>query len=56
MGLLVWVCIIWAICFDPSQLGNWFKIAAILGGATWFWWYICGFENPFVESDIKEEV
>lgn len=56
MGLLVWACIIWLVAFDPSQFGHWFKIAAILGGATWFWWYICGFENPFVDSEAKEEV
>lgn len=56
MGLLVWACIIWGCCFDPEQLGHWFKIAAILGVVTWFWWYICGFDNPFVESEIKEEV
>lgn len=56
MGILVWACIIWLICFDPSQIGQWFKIAAYLGCATWFWWYICGFENPFVKSETKEEV
>lgn len=55
MGLLVWACIIWAVCFDPSQIGHWLKIAVCLCGATWFWWWICGFENPFVESEIKEE-
>jgi hypothetical protein len=56
MGLLVWACIIWVISFDPSQIGKWLKIAACLGGTTWFWWWICGFENPFVESEVKEEV
>lgn len=56
MGLLVWACIIWLVCFDPSQLGHWFKIAAILGGVTWFWWWICDFDSPFVESETKEEV
>ena len=55
MGILVFACIIWVFSFDPSQLGHWFKIAVILGGATWFWWYICGFENPFVESETKKE-
>lgn len=53
MGLLVWACIIWLCCFDPSQLGHWFKIAAYLGGITLFWWWIFDFENPFVE-DTKE--
>ena len=55
MGLLIWACIIWAVCFDPSQLGQWFKVAVCLGGITWFWWYICGFENPFVKSENKEK-
>lgn len=56
MGLLVWACIIWLICFDPSQIGQWFKIAACLAYATWFWWWICDFENPFVKSETEEEV
>lgn len=56
MGLLVFACVIWIISFDPSQIGHWLKIDACLGGATWFWWYICGFENPFVESKDNEEV
>ena len=56
MGLLIWACIIWAVCFDPSQLGQWFKVAACLGVATWFWWWICDFDNPFVESENEETV
>ena len=55
MGLLVWSCIIWVIAFDPSQLGKWFKIAAYLGGVTWFWWWICDFENPFKSDKENEE-
>lgn len=47
MGLLVSCCIIWMIAFNPSQFGPWFKIAACLGGVTWFWWWICDFGNPF---------
>lgn len=53
MGLLVWMCIIWLCCFDPSQFGHWFKIACCLFGATLFWWWIFDFENPFVK-DTKE--
>lgn len=53
MGLLVWACIIWVISFDPSQIGKWLKIAACLGGITWFWWWICDFDNPFVEDTNK---
>ena len=55
MGLLVWACIIWLCCFDPSQLGHWFKIAGCILGVTWFWWWIFDFENPFVK-DTKENV
>lgn len=51
MGLLVWSCIIWACAFDPDQVGHWFKIALYLGGATWFWWWICDFDNPFVKGE-----
>lgn len=54
MGLLIWSCIIWAIAFDPNQFGHWFKVAACLGGVTWFWWWICGFENPF-KSDKEND-
>ena len=54
MGLLVWMCIIWLCCFDPSQLGHWFKIAGCIFGVTLFWWWIFDFENPFVE-DIEEK-
>jgi hypothetical protein len=55
MGLLIWACIIWAVCFDPSQLGQWFKVAVCIGAATWFWWWICDFDNPFVESENEEK-
>lgn len=55
MGLLVWMCIIWLCCFDPSQLGHWFKIAGCIFSVTWFWWWIFDFENPFVK-DTKENV
>jgi hypothetical protein len=51
MGVLIWLCIIWACAFDPKQVFNWFTIACWLGGFTWFWWWICGFESPFRESD-----
>ena len=54
MGLLIWSCIMWVIAFDPSQFGQWFKVAACLGGVTWFWWWIFDFENPF-KSDKKDE-
>ena len=52
MGMLVWFCIIWVCAFDPNQFGHWFKIALYIGGATWFWWWIGGYENPF---KAKEE-
>ena len=52
MGMLVWFCIIWLCAFDPNQFGHWFKIALCIGGATWFWWWIGGYENPF---NAKEE-
>ena len=52
MGMLVWFCIIWLCAFDPNQFGHWFKIALYIGGATWFWWWIGGYENPF---NAKEE-
>ena len=55
MGLLVWMCIIWICCFDPSDIGRWFKIAFYLGSITLFWWWIFDFENPFVK-DSKENV
>ena len=55
MGLLVWACIIWACCFDPSQIGKWFKVAICLVSATVFFWWIFDFENPFVE-DKSERV
>ena len=55
MGLLIWACIIWAVCFDPSQLGQWFKVAICLVSATVFFWWIFDFENPFVE-DKSERV
>lgn len=51
MGLLVWICIIWIFCFDPSQLGHWFKIAGCIFGITLFWWWIFDFTNPFVEDE-----
>lgn len=54
MGLLVWSCIIWVIAFDPSQFGHWIKISTYLGCITWFWWWICGFENPF-KSDKEND-
>lgn len=53
MGLLVWMCIIWVIAFEPSQMGKWFKITTCLAGITWFWWWIFDFENPFIK-DTKE--
>ena len=56
MGMLVWFCIIWLCAFDPEQIGHWFKIALCGGGATWFWWWICGYENPFKEPVEKEVV
>lgn len=55
MGLLVWMCIIWFCCFDPSQISKWFVIAICLASVTWFWWWIFDFENPFVE-DKNERV
>lgn len=56
MGLLIWACFIWLVAFDPSQLGQWFKVAAYIGGATLFWWWICDFDNPFVESETEEKL
>lgn len=53
MGLLGWLCVIWVCMFDPNQLGHWFKIAACIGGVTWFWWWICGYENPFCGSEER---
>jgi hypothetical protein len=49
------MCIIWICCFDPTDIGRWFKIALYLGSITWFWWWIFDFENPFVK-DSKENV
>lgn len=56
MGLLVWCCIIWFCAFDPEQIGHWFKIACYIGGITWFWWWICDFDNPFVSENEEDEV
>jgi hypothetical protein len=56
MGMLVWFCIIWMCVFDPNQFGHWLKIALYIGGATWFWWWIGGYENPFKEPVEKEVV
>lgn len=56
MGLLVWACIIWFCAFDPEQMGKWFKIALCLGSATWFWWWIFDFDNPFVADSKNEKV
>lgn len=53
MGLLGWLCVIWVCAFDPNQLGHWLKIAACIGGVTWFWWWICGCENPFRGSEER---
>lgn len=51
MGILAWVCFIWVCSFDPKQLGEWLHIACWIGGITWFWWFICGFESPFRKGD-----
>ena len=55
MGLLVWACIIWFVAFDPDQLLKWFKIASCLAGVTWFWWWICDFDNPFKADKYGEK-
>lgn len=53
--VLVWACIIWIVCFDPNQFGNWLKVAICLGSITVFFWWIFDFDNPFVE-DKNERV
>lgn len=55
MGLLIWSCIIWVVCFDPNQFGHWLKVAICLGSATAFFWWIFDF-GKLIKEDNKETV
>ena len=55
VSLLIWACIIWIVAFDPSQFGNWIKVAICLGSITAFFWWIFDFNELCIKDDDETE-